>query len=323
MTSVKPLYDHVQATVLEGLRREWQRYGWEDSEIDDKVDKLAKLWAAALHNTGAVTDPPQPQQTAGQEEKDEVGADGKRKRKREEKPGEKRFKSGPRVDAPLTYPTFPPAPAAASSASLAQPAALPSGYVPRFPSPSPSPSPQPSSVTTAPVVSRAMPAANGSSLSSTSSSTASSSAAINTLASEQLDRNIAAAQQLFHTQPNSVLAKAAVTDGADVFSATSTSALHSTSHSSMKSELPLPPLPIVPFSASSSIDNPLLTEPLSTLDDDSDVDVELGSVKDLVLCQYERVQHQKGRWKIAMRDGIVSVKGKEYAFSRLTGELQW
>jgi len=298
MTSVKPLYDGVRATVLDGLRREWQRYGWEDSEIDDKVDKLAKLWAAALHNTGAVTDTPQPQPPAEEEEKGEVGADGKRKRKRDEKPGEKRFKSGPRVDAPLTYPTFPPPAAAATAAASAsaQPTALPSGYVPRFPSPmpslSPSTSPQPSSV--------AAPSAHAAAAQPASTSHPDTSHnAANTPSERQLP------------VPSSF---------------TTPSLTPASTSSSVKAEAPFLPLPLplsMAFTASSSTDNPLLTEPLSSLDDDSDVDVELAAVKDLILCQYERVQHQKGRWKIAMRDGIVSVKGKEYAFSRLTGELQW
>ena len=298
MTSVKPLYDHVRSTVLDGLRREWQRYGWEDSEIDDKVDKLAKLWTAALHSTGAVSDPPQPPQpaastAAADEEKDEAGVDGKRKRKRDDKPGEKRFKSGPRVDAPLTYQTFPPA--ASAAASSAQPAALASGYVPRFSSPAPSPPPQPpSTATTLPPIVPHMPASDVSAGTHRSSLPPASS-----------------------QPPSSASLTTAVTASA--------AAPASSPFSSVKPEsvtLP-PPLSAVPFSASSSTDNPLLTEPLSVLDDDSDVDVDMGSVKDVLLCQYERVQHQKGRWKVVMRDGIVSVKGKEYAFSRLTGELQW
>ena len=307
MTSVKPLYDAVRATVLDGLRREWQRYGWEDSEIDDKVEKLGKLWATALHNTGAVTDAPQRTDTATDEEKDEGSVDGKRKRKREDRPGEKRFKTGPRVDAPLTYPTFPPT---ASAATSAQPAALPSGYVPRFSSPSPSPSPQPPpqppSAATAPPLPRNTPPTAASEPTEQSGRVA-----------QEMSFNVAMAQQLRHTQPSSALAKAAVPDEAEAAAPSISPGL------SVKAEMSLPPLPLIQFSASSSVDNPLLTEPLSSLDDDSDVDVELGSVKDLILCQYERVQHQKGRWKVVMRDGIVSVKGKEYAFSRLTGELQW
>ena len=314
MTSVKPLYDAVRATVLDGLRREWQRYGWEDSEIDDKVDKLAKLWAAALHSTGAVTDTTQPQQRAeaAEEEKGEVGADGKRKRKREEKPGEKRFKSGPRVDAPLTYPTFPPAAATAAAAPTyaPQPAALPSGYVPRFPSPMPSlspappPTPLPTSApsTSAPPRDAAVREEEKTAHSAAARSvlTATSSSSLSATESTIPAPHSPAPQSLFSPSPSSV------------------------SSQTVKAELyPLPLPPSLTFSASSSTDNPLLTEPLSSLDDDSDVDVELAAVKDLILCQYERVAHQKGRWKVAMRDGIVNVKGKEYAFSRMTGELQW
>ena len=70
--------------------------------------------------------------------------------------------------------------------------------------------------------------------------------------------------------------------------------------------------------------NPLLSAPLSWLDDpDSGDDVDLSSVRDLCLCQFERVSHAKNRWKVVLRDGIMNIKGKDYVFSKATGELQW
>ena len=118
MDQVRPLYAHVQSTVLDSLRREWQRYGWEDSEIDDKVERLSQLWSAALTASGAVPEPGDPVLSAVKEEgkggeekkEDGEGGEGKRKRKTVDEAADKRFKSGPRVNAPLTYPTLPSQP---------------------------------------------------------------------------------------------------------------------------------------------------------------------------------------------------------------------
>ena len=69
--------------------------------------------------------------------------------------------------------------------------------------------------------------------------------------------------------------------------------------------------------------NPLLLEPLSSLDEDSGDELDLGRIQDVIMCQYERVSHAKNRWKVVLRDGIMQIGGKDYVFSKLTGELQW
>ena len=130
MDQIGSLYAHVQSVVLDSLRREWQRYGWEDGEIDDRVEKLRQLWSASLASSGALPPPSDPSSSgltrsaaaddagerkasttagAGVKEEGENGeaADGKRKRRADDDGSDKRFKSGPRVAAPLTYPTLP------------------------------------------------------------------------------------------------------------------------------------------------------------------------------------------------------------------------
>ena len=46
-------------------------------------------------------------------------------------------------------------------------------------------------------------------------------------------------------------------------------------------------------------------------------------MSDVIMCQYERVSHAKSRWKVVLRDGIMQIGGKDYVFSKATGELQW
>ncbi|GAA6018187.1 hypothetical protein JCM10207_002861 [Rhodosporidiobolus poonsookiae] len=58
------------------------------------------------------------------------------------------------------------------------------------------------------------------------------------------------------------------------------------------------------------------------LDDDEDADgVEQGG--DLVIALYEKVQRVKNKWKVTLKDGLVSVNGKEYLFAKCNGEFEW
>ncbi|GAA5980853.1 hypothetical protein JCM11641_004743 [Rhodosporidiobolus odoratus] len=62
----------------------------------------------------------------------------------------------------------------------------------------------------------------------------------------------------------------------------------------------------------------------SDLDDDDDLDeqddaegAEAGG--DLVIALYEKVQRVKNKWKVTLKDGLVSVNGKEYLFAKCQG----
>ncbi|GAA5911876.1 hypothetical protein JCM6882_005226 [Rhodosporidiobolus microsporus] len=66
----------------------------------------------------------------------------------------------------------------------------------------------------------------------------------------------------------------------------------------------------------------------SDLDDDDELDdeddaegVEQGG--DLVIALYEKVQRVKNKWKVTLKDGLVSVNGKEYLFAKCNGEFEW
>ncbi|KAG9049563.1 hypothetical protein FS837_009901 [Tulasnella sp. UAMH 9824] len=67
-------------------------------------------------------------------------------------------------------------------------------------------------------------------------------------------------------------------------------------------------------------------------DDDSEVDddeaaggaaADGSGPGDIVYCTYDKVQRVKTKWKCVLKDGIVSVGGKDYLFSKCTGEFEW
>jgi transcription initiation factor TFIIA large subunit len=72
----------------------------------------------------------------------------------------------------------------------------------------------------------------------------------------------------------------------------------------------------------------------SDLDDsdiDSDLDSEFGEGDDddtqgdksIVLCMYEKVHRTKNKWKCQLKDGVISIQGKDWVFSRANGEFEW
>ncbi|CRK31467.1 hypothetical protein BN1723_000673, partial [Verticillium longisporum] len=55
--------------------------------------------------------------------------------------------------------------------------------------------------------------------------------------------------------------------------------------------------------------------------DDDEVDDEgLGHI---MLCMYDKVQRVKNKWKCVLKDGVLTVNGKEYVFHKATGEYEW
>jgi hypothetical protein len=43
----------------------------------------------------------------------------------------------------------------------------------------------------------------------------------------------------------------------------------------------------------------------------------------LILCQYEKVSRIKNKWKCILKDGVVNINGRDYMFSRATGDFEW
>ncbi|KAI8622496.1 transcription factor IIA, alpha/beta subunit, partial [Chytriomyces sp. MP71] len=59
---------------------------------------------------------------------------------------------------------------------------------------------------------------------------------------------------------------------------------------------------------------------LDSNDDDDDSDPEL---TDMILCQYEKVNRTKNKWKCVFKDGIVHVNGKDYLFHKASADFEW
>ncbi|KAF7361693.1 Transcription factor IIA alpha beta subunit [Mycena venus] len=67
--------------------------------------------------------------------------------------------------------------------------------------------------------------------------------------------------------------------------------------------------------------------PASDLDDsdteDEDLEDGAGANTDIVFCTYDKVARVKSKWKCILKDGMIHANGKDYLFSRCTGEFDW
>lgn len=60
-----------------------------------------------------------------------------------------------------------------------------------------------------------------------------------------------------------------------------------------------------------------------SLDDDDDEDDNTETDNE-VLCQYDKVSHTKNsKWRAVLKDGIMHIGGRDYLFSKATGEFTW
>lgn len=72
-------------------------------------------------------------------------------------------------------------------------------------------------------------------------------------------------------------------------------------------------------------DENAINSELDDSDDDAggamgDDDDDLG---DSILCTYDKVQRVKNKWKCTLKDGVMSVNGKEWVFHKGMGEFEW
>ncbi|KAK4129476.1 transcription factor IIA, alpha/beta subunit [Parathielavia appendiculata] len=63
-----------------------------------------------------------------------------------------------------------------------------------------------------------------------------------------------------------------------------------------------------------------LDDPDEGGEEDEDDDESLGH---MMLCMYDKVQRVKNKWKCILKDGVLTVNGKEYVFHKATGEYEW
>ncbi|XP_064621292.1 transcription initiation factor IIA subunit 1-like isoform X4 [Lineus longissimus] len=65
-------------------------------------------------------------------------------------------------------------------------------------------------------------------------------------------------------------------------------------------------------------------EPLNSDDDISeDNPADLFDTDNVVVCQYDKINRCKNKWKFHLKDGIMNLRGKDYVFQRANGEAEW
>ncbi|CAM9981968.1 unnamed protein product [Lampetra planeri] len=65
-------------------------------------------------------------------------------------------------------------------------------------------------------------------------------------------------------------------------------------------------------------------EPLNSEDDVSDEEgTELFETDNVVVCQYDKIHRSKNKWKFHLKDGIMNLNGRDFVFSRATGDAEW
>ncbi|XP_067680332.1 transcription initiation factor IIA subunit 1-like isoform X1 [Haliotis asinina] len=65
-------------------------------------------------------------------------------------------------------------------------------------------------------------------------------------------------------------------------------------------------------------------EPLNSEDDVSEQDPdELFDTDNVVVCQYDKINRNKNKWKFHLKDGIMNLNGRDFVFQKATGDAEW
>lgn len=65
-------------------------------------------------------------------------------------------------------------------------------------------------------------------------------------------------------------------------------------------------------------------DPLNSDDDVSESDpAEVFDAENVVVCQFDKINRCKNRWKFHLKDGIMNLNGHDYLFQRATGDAEW
>lgn len=65
-------------------------------------------------------------------------------------------------------------------------------------------------------------------------------------------------------------------------------------------------------------------EPLNSDDDVSDADpIEVFDAENVVVCQFDKINRSKNKWKFHLKDGIMNLNGKDFVFQKATGDAEW
>ncbi|XP_039913932.1 TFIIA-alpha and beta-like factor isoform X4 [Hirundo rustica] len=65
-------------------------------------------------------------------------------------------------------------------------------------------------------------------------------------------------------------------------------------------------------------------DPLNSGDDVSEQDLaDLFDTENVIVCQYEKIHRTKNKWKFYLKDGVMSIDGKDHVFAKATGDAEW
>ncbi|KAK4672613.1 transcription factor IIA subunit alpha [Podospora pseudopauciseta] len=71
------------------------------------------------------------------------------------------------------------------------------------------------------------------------------------------------------------------------------------------------------------LDDDAINSDLDDSDDNKEDEDEDDDMGHMMLCMYDKVQRVKNKWKCTLKDGVLTVNGKEYVFHKATGEYEW
>ncbi|XP_067319338.1 TFIIA-alpha and beta-like factor [Anolis sagrei] len=82
------------------------------------------------------------------------------------------------------------------------------------------------------------------------------------------------------------------------------------------------------LSSASDADDPSVDiteeDPLNSGDDVSEQETpDVFDTDNIIVCQYDKVQRSKNRWKFYLKDGVMCFEGKDYVFSKAVGDAEW
>ncbi|NWS73224.1 TF2AY factor, partial [Crotophaga sulcirostris] len=65
-------------------------------------------------------------------------------------------------------------------------------------------------------------------------------------------------------------------------------------------------------------------DPLNSGDDVSEQDVaDLFDTDNVIVCQFDKIHRSKNKWKFYLKDGVMSLEGKDHVFAKAVGDAEW
>ena len=43
----------------------------------------------------------------------------------------------------------------------------------------------------------------------------------------------------------------------------------------------------------------------------------------MIVCQFDKIQRVRNKWRFYLKDGIMHLNGKDYVFQKATGDGEW